>query len=233
MIEKLLSKIYHKGEIYMDKDIMNSAFWEYLKPLNSLNYSDSSGELIFTFNQFKKKFTFDKILQLFINSVVQNITSIRMIQRNSSSTPVKAMLGNTEISASQISRLLPFIPTDVLAETFAALLNQIKIEKQVTTSNALRLIDSTTISFRAKAYETKHGIKIHLNYCYTDNGSMHPESFTITNAKEHDANQLENLMDTQGATYVCDKAYIKYELMDHFTENQYYFIKPIKPKNIA
>ena len=43
------------------------------------------------------------------------------------------MLGNTEISASQVSRLLPSIPTDVLAETFAALLNQIKIEKQVTT----------------------------------------------------------------------------------------------------
>ena len=138
------------------------------------------------------------------------------------------MLGNTEISASQVSRLLPSIPTDVLAEPFAALLNQIKIEKQVTTSNALRLIDSTTISFCAKAYETKHGIKIHLNYCYTANGSMHPESFTITNAKEHDVNQLENLMDTQGATYVFDKAYIKYELMDHFTENQYYFISRLK-----
>lgn len=76
MIEKLLSKIYHKGEIYMDKDIMNSAFWEYLEPLNSLNYSESSRELIFTFNQFKNKFTFDKIIRLFINSVVQNITSI-------------------------------------------------------------------------------------------------------------------------------------------------------------
>lgn len=48
-----------------------------------------------------------------------------MIHRNSSLTPVKAMLGNTEISASQVSRLLPSIPTDVLAETFAALLNQI------------------------------------------------------------------------------------------------------------
>ena len=223
----------------MDKDIMNSAFWEYLKPLNSLNYSDSSRELIFTFNQFKKKFTFDKIIHLFLNSVVQNITSIRMIHRNSSSTPVKAMLGNTEISASQVSRLLPSIPTDVLAETFAALLNQIKIEKQVTTSNALRLIDSTTISFSAKAYEwaefrkTKHGIKIHLNYCYTDNDSMHPESFTITNAKEHDVNQLENLMDTQGATYVFDKAYIKYDLMDHFTENQYYFISRLKDNAIV
>ena len=143
-----------------------------------------------------------------------------MVHRNSSSTPVKAMLGNTEISTSQVSRLLPSIQTDVLAETFSALLNQIKIEKQVTTSNALRLIDSTTISFRAKAYEwtefrkTKHGIKIHLNYCYTDNGSMYPESFTITNTKEHDVNQLENLMDTQGTTYVFDKAYIKSDLMD-------------------
>lgn len=162
-----------------------------------------------------------------------------MIHRNSSSTPVKAMLGNTEISASQVSRLLPSIPTDVLAETFAALLNQIKIEKQVTTSNALRLIDSTTISFSAKAYEwavfrkTKHGIKIHLNYCYTDNGSMYPESFTITNAKEHDVNQLENLIDTQGPTYVFDKAYIKYDLMDYFTENQYYFISRLKDNAIV
>ncbi|WP_282007729.1 IS4 family transposase [Enterococcus cecorum] len=194
---------------------------------------------MFTFNQFKKKFTFYKIIQLFINSVVQNITSIRMIHRNSSSTPVKAMLGNTEISASQVSRLLPSIPTDVLAETFAALLNQIKIEKQVTTSNALRLIDSTTISFSAKAYEwavfrkTKHGIKIHLNYCYADNGSMYPESFTITNAKEHDVNQLENLIDTQGPTYVFDKAYIKYDLMDYFTENQYYFISRLKDNAIV
>lgn len=216
---------------------MNSAFWEYLKPLNSLNYSESSRE--FTFNQFKKKFTFDKIIQLFINSVVQNITSIRMIHRNSSSTPVKAMLGNTEISASQLSRLLPSIPTDILNETFVTLLNQIKIEKQVTTSNVLRLIDSTIISFSAKAYEwaefrkTKHGIKVHLNYCYTYNGSMHPESFTITNAKEHDVNQLENLMDTQGATYVFDKAYIKYDLMDHFTENQYYFISRLKDNAIV
>lgn len=35
-------------------------------------------------------------------------------------------------------------------------------------------------------------------------------------------------MDTQGATYVFDKAYIKYDLMDYFTENQYYFISSLK-----
>lgn len=40
-------------------------------------------------------------------------------------------------------------------------------------------------------------------------------------------------MNTQGKTYVFNKAYIKYNLMDHFTENQYYFISRLKDNAIV
>lgn len=50
----------------MDEDIMNSAFWEYLKALNSLNYSDSSRELIFTFNQLKRNSLSTKSFNCFL-----------------------------------------------------------------------------------------------------------------------------------------------------------------------
>ncbi|MCG4308025.1 IS4/IS5 family transposase, partial [Enterococcus lactis] len=55
--------------------------------------------------------------------------------------------------------------------------------------------------------QTKSGVKLHLNYCYMDDTTMYPTDFTLTNAHEHDLNQLPVLVNQPEATYVFDRGY--------------------------
>ncbi|MCW8790419.1 transposase, partial [Enterococcus faecium] len=74
-------------------------------------------------------------------------------------------------------------------------------------------IDSSTFSLSLKRHkwatfrQTKSGVKLHLNYCYMYDTTMYPTDFTLTNAHEHDLNQLPVLVNQPEATYVFDRGY--------------------------
>lgn len=69
---------------------------------------------------------------------------------------------------------------------------------------------------------------MHLNLCYLDKDNQYPENFVITNAKEHDRNHFEVLVDKAEATYVVDRGYFDYRLLDRLHHDGYFFVTRIK-----
>jgi len=61
-----------------------------------------------------------------------------------------------------------------------------------------------------------------------DNDHFYPEDFTITNAVEHDRNQLDILVNKPEATYVYDRGYLDFKKMDEMHEQGYFFVTRIK-----
>lgn len=49
-----------------------------------------------------------------------------------------------------------------------------------------------------------------------DKQKIYPDKVTITNAKEHDLNQLEILVDDKEAMYVFDRGYVDYGKIEPF-----------------
>ena len=50
----------------------------------------------------------------------------------------------------------------------------------------------------------------------------------MTNAKEHDHNQLEVLVDDKEAMYVFDRGYVDYKRFDSFTDDSLFFVCRLK-----
>ncbi len=61
-----------------------------------------------------------------------------------------------------------------------------------------------------------------------DKENQYPECFTITTANEHDRNHLEVLVDKAEATYVVDRGYFDYQLLDRLHADGYFFVTRIK-----
>ncbi|WP_237580135.1 transposase [Candidatus Enterococcus huntleyi] len=108
---------------------------------------------------------------------------------------------------------------EVLMEIFCQLVQRVGKQTPSSKTTSFQLIYSTKIPLNkawfpwAKFRKTKAGIKLHLNLCYLDKDHQYPESFTITNASEHDRNQFEALVDKAEATYVVDRGYFDYKLL--------------------
>lgn len=60
----------------------------------------------------------------------------------------------------------------------------------------------------------KSGVKLHLKLFFMDNDYLYLDDFTLTNAIEHDINQLEVLVNQPEVTYVFDFGYLDFERMD-------------------
>lgn len=119
-------------------------------------------------------------------------------------------------------------------EMFTNLVREISKQQPSSKTSSLQIIDSTTIPLNktwfpwAKFRKTKSGIKLHLNLCYLDKNNQYPESFTITNAEEHDRNQFELLVNKTEATYVVDRGYFDYKLLDRLHHDGYFFVTRTK-----
>lgn len=61
-----------------------------------------------------------------------------------------------------------------------------------------------------------------------DNEHLYPTDFTLTNAIEHDTNQLEALVNQLEATYIFDRGYLDFEQMDNMHWQSYFFVTRIQ-----
>lgn len=119
-------------------------------------------------------------------------------------------------------------------EMFANLVSKIAKQRPSSKTTSLLIIDSTTIPLNktwfpwAKFRKTKAGIKLHLNLCYLDKDNQYPEHFAITSANEHDRNHFEVFVDKAEATYVMDRGYFDYQLLDRMNRDGYFFVTRIK-----
>ena len=67
-----------------------------------------------------------------------------------------------------------------------------------------------------------------MNLCYLAKNNQYPERFTITNVVEQDRNQFGLLVDKADVTYVVDRGYFDYKLLDRLHEDGYFFVTRIK-----
>lgn len=143
-------------------------------------------------------------------------------------------VGIDSLHHSSLSRRTTDTSQEVLMEIFTNLVREISKQRPSSKTSSLQIIDSTTIPLNktwfpwAKFRKTKSGIKLHLNLCYLDKNNQYPESFSITNAEKHDRNQFELLVNKAEATYVVDRGYFDYKLLDRLHNDGYFFVTRTK-----
>ena len=218
----------------MDKYKTNTAFNKWFSPINLGKLSVSSKQKIINYNSYRKKLSFEAVLKLFLYGTHEEKESLRdlstalIIDQFQKETQVET------ISYSQLSRSLVALEPEVLGEIFQHLLLKVSQKTKPTKRNHFQLIDSSTFSLSLKRHtwanfrKSKSGIKLHLNLCFMEDATLYPTDFTITNAREHDVNQLEVLVNQPEATYVFDRGYLDFERLDQMHREGYFFVTRIK-----
>ncbi len=76
-----------------------------------------------------------------------------------------------------------------------------------------------------------------LSYIYVlrswKKGVSYPEKAVITNAKEHNRNQLEVMVDDKECMYVFDIGYLDYERFDRMTDEGYFFLTRLRKNAVT
>lgn len=105
-------------------------------------------------------------------------------------------------------------PVALYEELFYAMLGKVRSSVAKEAKEAVRLIDSTTISLNQRQFQWakfrthQHGIKLHVVY---DPNHEIPTYFSMTPAKKNDCEAAKTIPLITGATYVFDRAYNHYE----------------------
>lgn len=218
----------------MDKYNIISAFNKWLSPIHLEKLSNSAQKEISSFDAYRKKLDFKALLSLLLYAINEEKESLRDLSAALIHSPLQKETGLESISHSQLSRSLNDLDSHVLEEIFQQLLQSANEKTRPTKRNSLYLIDSSTFSLSLKRHQwaafrkTKAGGKLHLTICFMDDETMYPSDFTLTNANEHDVNQLEMLVNQAEATYVFDRGYLDFERMDQMHQEGYFFVTRIK-----
>ena len=218
----------------MDKYNSKTSFQKWISSINLDELSEKSRATIENFDHYSKKLDFRTAMKVLLHAVYEELSSFREIDRAFMDKRLRKEVGIDSLSYSSISRRIAEMDQEVLMEIFGALVGKIAKQKPSSKTTSLQIIDSTTIQLNktwypwAKFRKTKAGIKLHLNLCYLDKDNQYPEKFAITNASEHDRNHFEILVDKTEATYVVDRGYFDYRLLDRMTRDGYFFVTRIK-----
>src|SRR5699024_7462972 len=227
-----LSKFKIK-EPHMDKNTGKTSFSKWISPISFRNLYDQVKVL----NQdyYTKKFTTEVYLKLMLFAQLHETESLHAMSDALLDDDLQKALGLKSISASQLSRKNNAINPSILANVFLDLVEQIQgfhVKRQL--NMRLKIIDSTTLPLNlthykwAKFRKTKAGVKLHLRLVYMDKNTVYPDKAIVTNAIEHDRNQLEVLVDDKDAMYVFDRGYVDYERFDRMTDDGYFFVSRVK-----
>src|SRR5699024_8559455 len=204
----------------------------WLSPIN-FEILDNQVELL-NQDSYTKKLTTEAYFKLMLFAQLHETESLHAMSDALLDDDLQKALGLESISASQLSRKNNEIDSSIFANLFVDLVSQIQsfhVKKNV--KNPLKIIDSTTLPLNLTHYEwakfrkTKAGVKIHLRLVYMDKNTVYPDQVIVTNAKEHDRNQLEVHVDDKDALYVFDRGYVDYQRFDHMTDEGYFFISRI------
>lgn len=218
----------------MDKYNSKTSFQKWVSSINLDHLSEEAKRTIKHFDSYSKKLDFRTTLKVLLHAVYEELPSYREIDRAFMDKRLCQEVGIDSLCHSSLSRKTKELNQEVLMEIFTNLVQKVSNRKPSSKTTSLQLIDSTTIPLNktwypwAKFRQTKAGIKLHLNLCFLDKNNQYPESFTITNAIEPDRNQFELLVDKSEATYIVDRGYFDYKLLDKLHEEGYFFVTRIK-----
>lgn len=218
----------------MDKYNAKTSFQKWFSAINFDELSEEAKNWIQQFDSYSKKLDFSTAIKILIHAVYEELPSFREMDRAFMDRRLCKEVEIESLCYSSLSRKTAEISPDVLMEIFTQLSRKVSKERPSSKTTSLQLVDSTTIPLNkirfpwAKFRKTKAGIKLHLNLCYLDKDNQYPEHFTLTNAEEHDRNHFECLVDKTEATYVVDRGYFDYKLLDRLHNDGYFFVTRTK-----
>lgn len=223
----------------MDKYNTNTTFNKWFLPINLTTLSKDAQKEMAQFNQYVKKMDFEAFLKLLLHAIHDEKESLRHLENTIINPKLQQEVGLAAISYSQLARSLKRCPQSVLLEIFFQLLGQIEPYHPKNSHKKLFIIDSTTFSLSQLAYKwakfrpTKSGIKVHLMLRYIDKGEVYPVKFEQSKASAHDKNFLLSIVEEPNATYVFDRGYLDYLMLDHLDDHGYFFVTRLKSNSLT
>lgn len=223
----------------MDKNTLFSSFGKWVEPINALNFQQKVENL--QQDKYVKKLTTKIYFLLLLHAHLHEKESLRAIADGLLDEELQSELGIDSISASQLSRKNNEVDTSLLSQVFLELVQKIQDHKQhlIPKGMPLKIIDSSTIPLNLTNYKwasfrkTKSGVKLHLRLVFMDQQQSYPDKVVITNARDHDRNQLEVLVDDNDAMYVFDRGYVDYEKFDQFFVEGIFFASRLKKNAVV
>lgn len=217
----------------MDKNTRLSSFGKWVAPINTKKIHEQVKAQ--GLDKYTKKLTTVAFIKLFLYAHLKKIKSLHELNAELADIHLQHELGFESISVSQLSRKNQKLDPDLLSGIFLELVQLIHMKKKFKKIHMpVKIIDSSTMPLNLTRYnwasfrKTKAGVKLHLRLVYVDQETVYPEKARITNASEHDRNQLEILVDDRNAMYVFDRGYVDYGRFDRFTDDGIFFLSRLK-----
>ena len=223
----------------MDKDTNKSTFNQLFKALYNekfLSYVKES-----EVDAYAKKLTIIKLIQMIAYAQLEQLEGLRHISNSLNNDNFSSAVGLNSISASQLSRKLRDLPSNLIQSLFSNIVHQFGTEIGF---NPIRqelgriyLIDSSTISLCFSRYrwaefrKTKSGVKLHLRIQLFEEGVL-PDKAIIKPAKPADKTQMDSLVVAKDALNVFDRGYLDYKKFDSYCNNGTRFVSRLKSNAI-
>jgi len=218
------------------KDTTTSTFHQLFGPVSTEKFRQQVKEM--GVDKYAKKLHTIQLIELIAHAQIEQLRGLRDISYSLNDGQLSEAIDLESISASQISRKLRELPTEILQLLFNDVKAQAGREIGVDTVSQglgrLRLIDSTTISLClsqflwAKFRKTKGGIKIHLGLRFFEQGVL-PDEVVITPAKPADKTQMDALVvEEEDALNVFDRGYVDYKKFDKYCQKGIRFVTRLK-----
>lgn len=153
-------------------------------------------------------------------------------------------LGISSISGSQLSRRIANLPTELLQELFAHVVQRVQSltgkRFGVSTSiGRLNIVDSTSLTLplgtHSWAHATKRwtGVKMHTRLIVADPDITLPDKIIPSTGNVSDQRGSDELVVESDATYVMDRGYVSYKRMDKWIEAGINYVLRINEKHQA
>ena len=217
----------------MDKITRKTSFGQWFSPINLQLFEEQVKTM--KLDYYTKKLTTESFLKLLLFAQLQEMESLHALGDSLFDDHLQKEIDLDSISVSQLSRRLNGLNPDIFQRLFLDLVSQIHEKTHDSkTAMPLKIIDSSTLPLNltnhrwAKFRKTKSGVKIHLRLMFMEKGISYPEKAVLTNAKEHDRNQLEVMVDDKACMYVFDRGYLDYERFDRMTDDGYFFLTRLR-----
>ncbi|NLI91484.1 MAG: IS4 family transposase [Peptococcaceae bacterium] len=205
--------------------ILSKKIWTRIKSLNP------------NLDSYVKKLFAPKLIQLIMLAHLEQKKSLQEISFSLSNEHLSQSLQLESISASQLSRRLQDLPTNIADQLLGEHVRQVGINTSMEavrqTIGRLNLIDSSTVSLAftlypwAKFRKTKSGIKLHLGLNFYKEPI--PVNGLITEAKKNDKTQMDKLVVyDKDVINVFDRGYVDYEKFDEYCEAGIRFVTRLK-----
>jgi IS4 transposase len=223
----------------MNKDTKKSTFKQVFSALSQLNqrFEEMNAD------RCVKKMTTLQFIELMTTAQMNKEPALRDISNSLSKEELSMEINLPSISASQLSRRLRDLRTEILQMLFKSLVTHFgckngfaNIQKNL---GNIYMIDSTTITLCLTKYrwaefrKTKSGVKAHLRLKFGVDGNI-PDKVVVTPAKPSDRSKMDELVvDEAGALNLFDRGYNDYAKFDEYCEKDVLFITRLKSNAIV